>query len=358
MWTAVIGVCATLVFLAASASAAAASSGEFTRAEANGDWTLGAVSGSASWSGCPAGREECSLQAFVTVGPGSQAPECSEAARQWPHSGGQLTLVWESEETAHEGSSTFDVSEVPLSGGTEQLACLSVLESYLERPECQLHPEPGIACPMYVMVARDYAVLAAATLTSPTPPPPTDEGPPTLTGIPVVGGTLTCSDGSWEGAEGLSRTWLRNGVGIAGQTGRTYLLASADQGQAIACEVTASGSGGSTSARSGAVTIGPALSPPSGGEPNPPTGANPEGEWRVALPPPVAAPSGEGAPVPASGATPAGPSPARAFPSLRRRHRHHARRRCERRGRRHGRRSHGKRARCIRVRGARPARSS
>lgn len=86
--------------------------------------------------------------------------------------------------------------------------------------------------------------LAAAEEVTPAPTP-VNTGAPTVTGTPAPGQTLACSTGAWSGnPNGFSYAWLRDGVAIAGQTGSTYVVQTADQGHSISCQVTASNSGG------------------------------------------------------------------------------------------------------------------
>jgi hypothetical protein len=86
---------------------------------------------------------------------------------------------------------------------------------------------------------------------------PANTSPPTITGTPVAGHNLTCNKGSWSGSlpQTYARHWLRNGVAIAGATGSTYLITSADVGKQLRCRVTASNNAGSAMATSAAVTI-------------------------------------------------------------------------------------------------------
>jgi RHS repeat-associated protein len=92
---------------------------------------------------------------------------------------------------------------------------------------------------------------------------------PTVSGLPQVGSTLTVSsNGSWNasseiyGALGFSYQWLRcgyDGAGcgaIGGATGSSYLLTSADGGHVVDVRVTASNSGGSSSAMVDLPTVG------------------------------------------------------------------------------------------------------
>lgn len=89
-------------------------------------------------------------------------------------------------------------------------------------------------------------LLAGSSSASAAPAPtPVNTSAPTLTGSPTPGQVLGCSPGSWSGnPSSFSYAWLRDGSPIAGQTGSTYLVQTADQGHSISCSVTATNSGG------------------------------------------------------------------------------------------------------------------
>jgi len=77
-------------------------------------------------------------------------------------------------------------------------------------------------------------------------------------GAAVVGKTLSCSSGAWTNTPTPTFTykWLRDGVAIGGAESSTYTVASADEGNSISCEVTATntaGSRGAASANSAAI---------------------------------------------------------------------------------------------------------
>ncbi len=100
-----------------------------------------------------------------------------------------------------------------------------------------------------LVVAALCAVLLlpvqAAAATPPQAPTPVNAEAPHLAGKPVLGQTLTCSTGGWaNNPTGYGYMWLRDGNPIAGQTGSTHIVQSADRGHSIACQVTASNSGG------------------------------------------------------------------------------------------------------------------
>jgi len=97
---------------------------------------------------------------------------------------------------------------------------------------------------------------------------PVSSTPPTISGTPTVGQTLTGSDGTWSNSPtSFSYQWLRcNGGGnncgsISGATTKTYTLAAADSGHAIRIRVTASNPDGSAAAQSDATAaVTPAVS--------------------------------------------------------------------------------------------------
>ena len=91
---------------------------------------------------------------------------------------------------------------------------------------------------------------------------PADKVAPVVSGTPVVGQALSCSNGSWTGIGTLTYAykWLRNGTAIAGAGVNTYVVQTADQGTGLACVVTATNEiekevSRSTSATSNTLTV-------------------------------------------------------------------------------------------------------
>ena len=84
-------------------------------------------------------------------------------------------------------------------------------------------------------------------------------GTPTLTGTATVGSTLTCTvPGAIFTGDELTSThaWLRDGSAIAGATGASYTLTTADAGHQISCTVVATGAAGAAAdATSAALAI-------------------------------------------------------------------------------------------------------
>lgn len=95
--------------------------------------------------------------------------------------------------------------------------------------------------PGYATEAKTSAGIAVRR---PTLPTVTSSAAPSISGTPVVGGTLTAGDGSWaEDSVTTVRAWLRNGVAIAGATGTTYVPTTDDVGSRISLRVTGTKSG-------------------------------------------------------------------------------------------------------------------
>jgi hypothetical protein len=133
----------------------------------------------------------------------------------------------------------------------------------------------------YVLTASDVgfrlrvrvtATNADGSQTSASNPTAIVVGAPVNTSIPIatgstfVDGTITVQPGSWTGRQpiGFSYSWVRcnsaggDCVAIAGATGRTYRLTSADVGHKVRCSVTARNAIGATtvlSSESGVVSV-------------------------------------------------------------------------------------------------------
>ncbi len=101
--------------------------------------------------------------------------------------------------------------------------------------------------------ATSAAVTVAAAFAAPT-----NVTAPTLSGVPHVGTTLTCTQGEWTGNPEPTYTygWLRDGVEIAEASGPTYTTVAADGGHQVRCVVTATNSVGHTEATSNALIVG------------------------------------------------------------------------------------------------------
>jgi hypothetical protein len=81
---------------------------------------------------------------------------------------------------------------------------------------------------------------------------PVNTAAPEVSGTAVVGATLTCLPGTWNGNPPPTFTyqWLLNGTDIPSATASIYMVVSADRGLTLSCQVTASNGEGIASASS------------------------------------------------------------------------------------------------------------
>src|SRR5947207_9173345 len=110
---------------------------------------------------------------------------------------------------------------------------------------------PRVAAAALAVVAAGVVAATAAAA------PPANTVPPSISGTPTVGQTLTASDGTWTNAPtSFAYQWLRcNGGGnscasVPNGTQKTYTLVGADAGRTMRVRVTATNADGSTSAQS------------------------------------------------------------------------------------------------------------
>jgi virginiamycin B lyase len=116
--------------------------------------------------------------------------------------------------------------------------------------------------------------VGEATTAPPRPPPPVNDEPPidrTAPSVVTIAGPAgyvsqirSCDSGTWTGSPTFTYQWLRNGTAIAGATSSGYVFTSADDGQRLACQVTATNAYGHGTATSAAITV---PSPDTGGLP-------------------------------------------------------------------------------------------
>jgi uncharacterized repeat protein (TIGR01451 family) len=86
--------------------------------------------------------------------------------------------------------------------------------------------------------------------------PPANTVPPSISGTPTVGQTLSCSTGTWSGTPPVfTYQWLRDGAPITSATAATYAVTVPDAGHDVGCRVTATNLSGHASATSAAAAI-------------------------------------------------------------------------------------------------------
>jgi hypothetical protein len=106
-----------------------------------------------------------------------------------------------------------------------------------------------------LVLAAACAIPASAALKATAPH---NTSPPTISGTPTQGQSLTASTGNWNGATPITYaySWRRcdstggSCSGISGATSNSYTLTNADVGATLRVRVTASNSAGSTGATS------------------------------------------------------------------------------------------------------------
>jgi hypothetical protein len=85
---------------------------------------------------------------------------------------------------------------------------------------------------------------------------PVNTSPPTITGTPLPGNTLTCNPGTWTGSPtSFDYQWNRDTSEIAGATQQKYQVQIADEGHGVGCDVGAANGGGASSATASAPVI-------------------------------------------------------------------------------------------------------
>jgi len=111
-----------------------------------------------------------------------------------------------------------------------------------------------ISCRVSASNSAGGPVTATSKAVSIVQAPPTNTTPPEITGKAEVGATLSCSSGIWSSPSSetsYSYEWVRGDQLVKGpSSSKTYLVAEADQGYTLYCEVTAFYGGHEVPARS------------------------------------------------------------------------------------------------------------
>ena len=111
----------------------------------------------------------------------------------------------------------------------------------------------GFSAAAVVTVGVAHAATAVA---------PVNTAPPTISGTPQVGQTLTAGNGTWSNSPtSFAYQWLRCNAGgnscasVANGTQRTYTLVGADSGRTMRVRVTATNADGSATAESAQTAV-------------------------------------------------------------------------------------------------------
>jgi hypothetical protein len=84
---------------------------------------------------------------------------------------------------------------------------------------------------------------------------PSRVGTPNIIGFTDEGDTLSLDSNTWFGSPVLTYQWKRGGVNIAGATGATYDIVTADLATNLTCAITATNHFGSTTFTTAALSI-------------------------------------------------------------------------------------------------------
>jgi hypothetical protein len=133
------------------------------------------------------------------------------------------------------------------------------------------HPKIGVGLLVLALAIALAAVAGASHAASQAVP--VNTAPPTITGTPTVGQTLTANNGTWSNSPTtFGYEWLRcNGggnscVSVANGSQKTYTLVGADAGHTMRVRVTATNADGASapaeSAQTGAVAAGSSSAAP------------------------------------------------------------------------------------------------
>ena len=117
----------------------------------------------------------------------------------------------------------------------------------------------SITCAVTATNGDGHASVSSNSLAVPAAAgAPVNTVAPVLSGMPALGETLNCSQGSWDNIPTeYAYAWRRDETLIAGEEHSTYLVQAADAGDEISCEVTAGNDTGHASAPSNALIVPP-----------------------------------------------------------------------------------------------------
>jgi Bacterial Ig-like domain (group 3)/Glycosyl hydrolases family 16 len=151
-------------------------------------------------------------------------------------------------------------------GGTTISACGAVpVNTTTGQATCQVIYTTGASHSIQSTYSGDtnYERSISSTLTETVAAPaPVNTGEPVVTGTVAAGDTLSTTDGTWDNSPtAFSYQWQRCGtdgtgcINISGATSSNYIVASDDAGHTIEAQVTATNSGGSTTANAPIVPL-------------------------------------------------------------------------------------------------------
>jgi hypothetical protein len=227
--------------------------------------------------------DEVTVAANGTVGaPVTLSPNTLNAANVTDAYGpdGTTYIAWTATDPAG-GSATDNgiYSSVRLPGGSFPTTPQAVYTGSYVEPTDGGAPKIAVDQTGYATIIAEVTSptdgngqIAAFTHSNPIPPRLLTNPAITPAGTPSVGAVLTCSKGTWANQPiTFTFQWLLAGNSVGGATAQTFTVPSADAGQSLSCQVTATNAYGSALGTSTAVSVSnvvpkPVASPASAGK--------------------------------------------------------------------------------------------
>jgi hypothetical protein len=214
-----------------------------------------------SWNGSVWGLQSVPVPAGATVHLSGlsciAADDCVAVGTQTDGSGTQTALAvqwdgssWTVEPTpAVPNSSSSSLSSVSCTSAT---GCQAV-GTYTDASGANVAlAEGSTTAPPVTTTTTTTTTTPTTTPTTTTSPElaPVSLAPPTISGTPLPGDTLTCSRGTWAGGPiAFAYGWYRNGAAIAGASSATYAVQIGDEAATLTCSVRASNAAGASAPR-------------------------------------------------------------------------------------------------------------
>jgi hypothetical protein len=140
--------------------------------------------------------------------------------------------------------------------GDAIIASASGIDDNISLTNLTIKDGDELKCNLKTITLTSGNVIAYKTVSGQVETAPSSTVSPVISGAPIIGQILTSTTGTWTGSSPItySYQWKR-GVTNIGTNASTYTLVTADAGQSISCQVTATNIVGSASATSNALTV-------------------------------------------------------------------------------------------------------
>jgi hypothetical protein len=161
--------------------------------------------------------------------------------------------------TASRGSVYYCIKAM---NGDAVIASATGIEGNITLTSLTIKDGDEFKCNLKTITLTSGNLIAYKTVSGYVEPPvppatiPVNTAVPVISGAPIIGQILTSTTGTWTGTAPItySYQWKR-GVTNIGTNASTYTVVTADAGQVITCQVTATNIAGSASATSTSITV-------------------------------------------------------------------------------------------------------